>query len=236
MSATERDNWNTLLVGANRGLGLGLAKAMLQKGWTVTATFRHGADDGGLRALRDEYSPRLTLEELDLGSPAEVDNFPAKLSNRQLDLLVFSGATSGPAHRSVMAVTVEECGELFFVNALGPVRLAHLLVDRVVPEEGVIAFVSSVQGSVERNPTGANALYRASKGALNSLTRSFFLSTGSRFAVLSLHPGWVKTSMGGEGATVEIDDSANGLLTVIRRHRGNHTHQYLDYQGGTIPW
>jgi NAD(P)-dependent dehydrogenase (short-subunit alcohol dehydrogenase family) len=236
MQVSDTGQWRTLVVGANRGLGLGLTDAMLRMGWTVIGTSRKGTDGRALHALSDEYPGALVLEHLDLGNPVDLDEFSTKVSGPPLDLVIFNGATSGPVHRSVTAVTLEECGQLFFVNSLGPVRLAHLLVDKVLPEKGVFAFISSVQGSVERNQNGANALYRASKAALNSLSRSFFMSTGSRFAVLSLHPGWVKTSMGGADATVEIEDSAVGLLEVIRHHRGDHAHRYLDYLGATIPW
>jgi NAD(P)-dependent dehydrogenase (short-subunit alcohol dehydrogenase family) len=114
--------------------------------------------------------------------------------------------------------------------------LAWRLIGNVTPRNAVFAFVSSVQGSIERNPTGANPLYRASKAALNSLSRSFYLSTGREFAVLSLHPGWVKTAIGGPGATVEVTESAQGLFDVICKNRHLKEHQYLDYLGATIPW
>lgn len=225
-----------LVVGANRGIGLGLVQTLLSGGWDVVATSRPHADITDLDALRAAQPGALTLENLDLADPGQVDAFPARLQGPPLDVAIFNGATPGPEHRSVQDITVSECAELFFVNALGPVRLAWGLVDKVTSDHPVFAFISSVQGSIERNPTGANPLYRASKAALNSLNRSFYLATGQQFAVLSLHPGWVKTPIGGPDAPVEVMESAQGLIDVICKHRQLKEHQYLDYQGAPIPW
>ena len=225
-----------LVVGANRGIGLGLVRVLLGHGWHVVATSRPDADNGELLALRAVHPGGLVLEHLDLGDPDQLDAFPGQLQGQPLDVAIFNGAAPGPEHRSVQDVTLTECAELFFVNALGPTRLAWRLIGNVTPRNAVFAFVSSVQGSIERNPTGANPLYRASKAALNSLSRSFYLSTGREFAVLSLHPGWVKTAIGGPGATVEVTESAQGLFDVICKNRHLKEHQYLDYLGATIPW
>lgn len=225
-----------LVLGANRGIGLGLVRVLLSRGWDVVATSRPRADTSDLRALRAAQPGALTLENLDLAKPDQLDAFPARLQGPPLDVAIFNGAAPGPGHRSVQDVTVSECAELFFVNALGPTRLAWCLVDKVAPENAVFAFISSVQGSIERNPTGANPLYRASKAALNSLSRSFYLATGQEFAVLSLHPGWVKTAIGGPDAPLEVMESAQGLFDVICKNRHRKEHQYLDYLGAPIPW
>jgi NAD(P)-dependent dehydrogenase (short-subunit alcohol dehydrogenase family) len=225
-----------LVVGANRGIGLGLVQILLSRGWHVVATSRPGANISDLSALGAAEPGALTLENLDLSDPEQLDAFPARLQGPPLDVAIFNGATPGPEHRSVQDATVSECAELFFVNALGPARLAWRLIDSVTPDTAVFAFISSVQGSIERNPTGANPLYRASKAALNSLSRSFYLSTGREFSVLSLHPGWVKTPIGGPDAPVEVLESAQGLVDVICKNRHRKEHQYLDYLGAPIPW
>ncbi|KAF1030705.1 MAG: C-factor [Pseudomonas sp.] len=97
--------------------------------------------------------------------------------------------------------------------------------------------MSSGLGSVT-NPEGANlALYKASKAALNSLTNTFITQLGEQqLTVLSLHPGWVKTDMGGENAEIDVHTSVRGLVDQVYAYAGKGGHHFIDYQGKTIPW
>jgi NAD(P)-dependent dehydrogenase (short-subunit alcohol dehydrogenase family) len=123
-----------------------------------------------------------------------------------------------------------------FTNAIAPIRLARDLLDRIRPGSGVLAFTSSVMGSVAQN-TGGHELYRASKAALNSLSRGLYGEIGGRkITVLTLHPGWVRTDMGGSSAAVSVEDSARGLVDVITREASSHRHAFLDYTGKSIAW
>jgi NAD(P)-dependent dehydrogenase (short-subunit alcohol dehydrogenase family) len=143
---------------------------------------------------------------------------------------------SGPEHKSASLATASETGELMFTNAIAPIRLARSLIDHVRPGSGVVAFTSSYMGSVAENP-GGHELYRASKAALNSLTRGLWGEIrGRNLTVLSLHPGWVRTAMGGPDAAVSVEDSASGMVSVIERQSGAHQHRFLDYTGRELPW
>jgi NAD(P)-dependent dehydrogenase (short-subunit alcohol dehydrogenase family) len=107
----------------------------------------------------------------------------------------------------------------------------------VTPDTGVVGFMTSRLGSVEGASAGGMELYRASKAALNSFTRSFAARHGDKgWAVLSLHPGWVKTDMGGPGAAIDVATSVKGLATVIERAQRDRKSGYFDYAGDTIPW
>jgi short-subunit dehydrogenase len=91
-------------------------------------------------------------------------------------------------------------------------------------------------GSVAENP-GGHELYRASKAALNSLSRGLWSELrGRNLTLLSLHPGWVRTDMGGANAAVSVEDSAAGLVSVIEKQSGAHQHRFLDYTGKELPW
>ena len=123
-----------------------------------------------------------------------------------------------------------------FTNAIAPIRLARQLIPLLRERGSALAFTSSVMGSVAQNP-GGHELYRASKAALNSLTRGLASELGGReIALLTLHPGWVRTDMGGPSAAVGVEDSAKGLVTVIEREKGKPGHRFLDYTGAAIPW
>jgi NAD(P)-dependent dehydrogenase (short-subunit alcohol dehydrogenase family) len=224
-----------LIIGGNRGIGLGVVKELLQRGWRVIATARKPAAATELSALTARYPGRLSVEELDMGDGPGVDAF-ARQMTEPVDVLLFNAGIAGPQHRSAQSATVGEIGELMFVNAVAPIRLARALAGRVRGGAGIIAFTSSAMGSVSQN-TGGHELYRASKAALNSLTRGLWTELqGKNLTVLTLHPGWVRTDMGGSSAAVSIEDSARGLAEVLEREAGAHDHKFLDYRGKAIPW
>ncbi len=226
-----------LIVGANRGLGLGLVRTLLARGYNVIGTARDPEAAADLAALSAENPGRLSVLSVDLADPADIDAFPARLSAPVLDVLFINAGVAGPAHRSVAEATPEEIGALMFVNAVAPIRLARALLDRVAEGNGVLAFMSSLMGSVEANTAGNHELYRASKAALNSLTRGLFATLGGRkITVLSLHPGWVRTDMGGALAPLDIETSVRGLADVLAREAGSHRHGFVDYAGAELPW
>lgn len=221
-----------LIIGASRGLGLGLAKQLHADGWQVIATVR---DPQAAEAL--QVMPGVRIEALNIDDGAALEALAERLQGEVFDLLLVNAGILGPAHQSTSAATAAELGQLFMTNAVAPIRLAERLLGQIHPASGVLAFMSSVLGSVA-NPEGAElALYKASKAALNSLTNSLVCSLAEpRPTVLSLHPGWVKTEMGGPGASVEIATSCQGLVTQIERHAGLGGHHFIDYQGQSIPW
>ena len=225
-----------LIVGGNRGIGLGVTKDFLAQGWEVIATARQPAQAAELQDLASASNGRLTIPRLDMSDPVEVDGFGATLGGKTFDAVLVNAGISGPAHRSASEVTPEEIGALMFVNAIAPVRLARSLAGQVRSGSGVIAFTSSVMGSVADN-SGGHELYRASKAALNSLSRGLWGELGGRkLTLVSLHPGWVRTDMGGQSAAVSVDDSAAGIVSVLQQQSGAHQHRFLDYTGKEIRW
>ncbi len=227
-----------LIVGANRGLGLGLVRELLTRGYDLIATARDPAKAGDLASLAAANRGRVTMEALDMNDLVALDGFAARVSGKTLDLLFVNAGVSGPAHKDAMQATIEEIGALMFTNAVAPVRLARHLLGNMREDSGVIAFMSSVMGSVAGNLAGTSGLYRASKAALNSLTRGFYHSglEGRKITVLSLHPGWVRTDMGGPSAAVGIEESVKGLADVLAAQKFSHTHRFLDYRGEVIAW
>jgi NAD(P)-dependent dehydrogenase (short-subunit alcohol dehydrogenase family) len=185
-----------LVVGASRGIGMGVTKEFLARGWDVIATARDPASAAALHKLAAAHLGRLTIPRLDMNAPAEVDGFAETLGGKVLDAVLVNAGVSGPPHNSASAATATEIGELMFTNAIAPVRLARSLATHIRQGSGVLAFSSSYMGSVAENP-GGQELYRASKAALNSLTRGLWTELRRRdLTVISLHPGWVRTDMG----------------------------------------
>jgi NAD(P)-dependent dehydrogenase (short-subunit alcohol dehydrogenase family) len=225
-----------LIVGANRGIGLGVTKAFLAHGWEVIATAREPDKAALLQALAASHPGRVAIPRLDINDAAAVDGFAGTLGGKTLDAVLVNAGVAGPDHRSASAATAEEIGALMFTNAIAPVRLARSLADHVRPGSGVVAFTSSVMGSVAINP-GGHELYRASKAALNSLTRGLWGElSGRKLTMVSVHPGWVRTDMGGAAVAVSVEDSAAGVVAVIEAQSGAHRHRFLAYTGEELPW
>lgn len=221
-----------LIVGASRGLGLGLAKQFSAEGWKVIGTVRDPSRAEALKAAG------VQVEALDIADAASVEALNERLSGTELDVLYINAGISGSRQLSVDNASDQDVGQLFVTNAIGPVRLAKRMTPRVKPDTGVIVFMTSIMGSVETGPGMGMPLYGASKAALNHLTRTFVAELGedSGLTVISMHPGWVKTDMGGEEAPLDIETSCRGMVEQVTRASGQGGHRYIDYQGQPLPW
>ena len=221
-----------LLIGASRGLGLGLARAYLAEGWRVIATQRKL---GPLAALAAEAGEgRLVVEELEVTDDAALAALRGRLAGEHLDLLFVNAGISHDKQKPIGVVEVEDFNRLLVTNALAPMRVIELFADLVVPD-GTIAAMSSVLGSVANNTAGGHEVYRASKAALNTLLRSYAARHAER-SVVALHPGWVRTDMGGADAAIGVEESVAGLVKTLAQCGGKPGCVYRDYQGETIPW
>lgn len=224
-----------LIAGASRGIGLGLVKAFLAKGDRVHAIVR-SADNPSLNELATLHPGQLKVQACDLASTGAAVEITDALAGTCLDLAIFNAGISGPEHQDERQVVADELAELFLINAIAPLRLAKALAPSLSPN-GVLAFMSSQMGSVELARSASMPLYGASKAALNSLLQSWAHSAEPPQAtLLALHPGWVKTDMGGESAPLSVEDSAAGLVSTIVAHQGAGGCHFVDYQGATLPW
>lgn len=222
-----------LIIGASRGLGLGLAKRFASEGWQVIATARDPQRADELKAIAN-----IRIEPLDIDDAEGVDALARQISGTTLDVLYINAGTSGTRALSAETASHEEVSQLFVTNAVAPVRLARRMLPLVDPRAGVITFMSSIMGSVETGPGMGMPLYGASKAALNHLTRTFVTGLGEAtdLTVLSMHPGWVKTDMGGAEAPLDIETSCRGMVEQVTRAAGQGGHRFIDYQGKTLPW
>ena len=179
----------------------------------------------------------MQIEKLDMDDQQAVIALAQRLKDRTFDLLFVNAGVKGPANQEPGYATLAEVGQLFFTNAVAPINLAQRFVGQIRKDTGVLAFMSSVLGSVTI-PDGSDlALYKASKAALNSMTNSFITQLGEpKPTVLSLHPGWVKTDMGGENAHIDVETSVRGLVDQVNAYTGKGGHHFVDYKGDTIAW
>ncbi len=225
---------HVLIAGASRGLGLGLVQAFLARGDRVHAIVR-SAGNAALTELAARHPDQLQVQVCDLAGERAAAEIADALGDARLDVALFNAGISGPAHQDERQATRDELAELFLVNAIAPLRLAKALAPRLA-RDGVLAFMSSQMGSVELALSASMPLYGASKAALNSLLQSWSHSAEPPATLLALHPGWVKTDMGGAGAPLSVEQSVAGLVTTIAAHRGAGGCHFVDYQHQILPW
>lgn len=223
-----------LIIGGSRGLGLGLVGEHLARGWQVTTTVRTGSPE--LEALARQGDGRLMIERVDITRPAEVAALAQRLDGRTFDLLFLNAGIMSGRGLPLADVAEADIVSIFVTNSISPIRVADALLGRVAPG-GMVAFMSSVLGSIGTNDDGRAELYRASKAALNSLIRSFRARHATTdLTVLAMHPGVVRTAMGGPGAPLDIATSVRGIADVIARRWGSGGQAFVDYRNEIIPW
>jgi NAD(P)-dependent dehydrogenase (short-subunit alcohol dehydrogenase family) len=224
-----------LVVGASRGLGLGLAKELYSRGWNVTGTVRDPRKSDGLVQLAAASGGRVEIESIDIDNPQELEALAGRLKGRRYELLIVNAGISG-SQSPIEKATDEDLVRVMQTNAIAPIRVAQRLLSQVT-DGGKIAFMTSLMGSVADNGSGGFDLYRISKASLNMLTRSFVANAAKdrNVTVLSLHPGWVRTDMGGPAAPLTVQESVQGLVDVLEGKHGRK-HLFLDYRGRELPW
>ncbi|WOR15756.1 SDR family oxidoreductase [Hyphomonas sp. FCG-A18] len=219
-----------LITGANRGIGLELVKAYIARDDIVIATCREPAKADALQATGAE------VFQMDVSSDESVQAFAKALDGRAVDLLINNAGVGDRA--GLDNVDFETFAYVVNVNTLGPVRVLQALSDNVAAGAGKkIANISSQLGSIA-NATGDMGLaYRVSKAGLNMALKSATSNLAEKgISLLTLHPGWVATDMGGEQAPVHPEESAAGLVKVIDANGVSGELHFLDWQGTVLPW
>ena len=224
-----------LIVGASRGLGLGLAKEYLKRGWRVVATVR-GPERTQLHDLTTQADGRLEIAAVDINEPAQINALRQHLQGRAFDLLFVNAGVSNGPDETAADVSTEDYNHVMVTNALSPMRVIETLLSLVRPS-GTIGVMSSGLGSVADNDNGGFEIYRASKAALNTLMRSFAARhAGDPTVLLLIAPGWVRTDMGGPHADLSVEESVRGVVDTISGQSGKPGLHFLNYRGQAIRW
>ncbi|MCA8933505.1 MAG: SDR family oxidoreductase, partial [Rhodospirillaceae bacterium] len=205
-----------------------------EAGWAVLAGARKPEGIAELMALEGDIS----AVQLDIADPASVAIMAERLRGVPIDLMVNNAGVYGPRTLRPGALDFAAWREVLEVNLIGSLRAADAFIDHVLDGEmRKIAFVTSKMGSITDNTSGGAYAYRASKAALNAAVRSLAIDLEDRgVTVTLLHPGWVRTDMGGPGALIGTEESVAGMRQVISRVGGDETGQFWNYDGTPIPW
>lgn len=220
-----------LITGANRGIGLEMARQLSERGVKVIGTARKPGEADELKTLGAQ------VEQLDVIDERSVAALAERLEGVPIDVLINNAGVGGLRAPGIASVDFNDMAFTFNVNSIGPMRVTQALLDNLeAGDKRQVVSLSSMLGSIEMN-TGGLYAYRASKTALNSLNKTLSAELGPRgYTCVVVHPGWVKTRMGGEAAPVAVEDSVAGLIGVIDGLTPASNGMFISYQGETLPW
>jgi NAD(P)-dependent dehydrogenase (short-subunit alcohol dehydrogenase family) len=222
-----------LITGANRGIGLELTRRYAADGWTVIAACREPQSATALKAIRG-----VSVEALDVTDYTAVDKLAQTYDGTAIDLLLNNAGIYGNRDGALKVSDFDTYLQVLQVNSVAPMKLALAFLPHLKATKGgaKIATISSRMGSISQSGGGSYA-YRASKAAINAGMHNLALDLkSSGISCITLHPGWVKTDMGGAGADIDVATSAAGLKKVIDGLTLKDTGKFYNYDGGEIPW
>ncbi|MBS0288501.1 MAG: SDR family oxidoreductase [Proteobacteria bacterium] len=225
-----------LITGSNRGLGLEFTRQYAIEGWRVIACCRNVNDAADLQMLKTQYS-NIEILSLDVTDEEQLKSLQQKI-NFPIDILI-NNAGFLEVDPPLGDISSQTMIKSFLINALGPLKLIEALKEQVAKSERkLIVVLSSSMGSISENSSGGYYSYRASKAALNMIMKSLSIDLApSHIDVLVLHPGWVKTRMGGASAQLQTQDSVKGMRQVIENYPSSPgTVKFMRYNGEIIPW
>lgn len=227
-----------LITGANRGLGLEHARRYAQRGVEVFATARSPGSADALHALAAAYPGRFTVLHYDAADPHAPASIKEALADTPLDLLLANAGAVGESGQALGNIHVEAVLELIRINALAPLKLVEALIYNItLSERKLVALQSSRMGSMGENKAGGSYEYRLSKVAVNMIARNLAVDLRPRgVQVVALHPGWVRTRMGGSNAPVAVEAAVAGQQQLLDGLTAEHSGRFFNYDGTELPW
>ena len=229
----------TLITGANRGIGLEFSRQLAEDGWCVLACSRDLEKSDALNKLAAEYPERITLYALDVTNHGQIEKLSQTLANKPIDLLINNaGVFPDINDRSFGQTDYDSWAHAFLVNTMAPLKIAEEFIDQVTQSSRkTIVTITSKMGSVADNGRGGSYIYRSSKSAVNMVIKSIAIDLESNDIIsVLLHPGWVRTDMGGPSGLISVEQSVSGMLSVIREVTSADSGKFIAYDGQIIPW
>ena len=236
---------SVLITGANRGLGWGLLKLYVAGGWRVFACTRDPAKAKDLNDLAAKSGGKVTVHKLDIENHASIDALAKDLKGQPIDVLLnvagYYGAKIVTEPGGLQEFGSSDYGEwdkIYRINVMGPMKVAEAFIGNVeASSQKKIVTLSSIIGSIAANDVGKMYPYRASKAAINAVMKSMAIDLAPKGIIaIPIHPGWVRTDMGGPSADIDVETSVTGMKKVIDELKPSDTGKFMVYDGSTLPW
>ncbi len=227
-----------LITGANRDLGLEFVKQYANAAWQVIACCRNPALASALQELASQHS-NIQIETLDVADFDQIDQLAHKLVKHPIDVLINNAGVYGDIRaRGFKHLDYHAWTQNFIVNSQAPLRMVEAFFQNLKQgQQKLIVNISTLMASITDNTSGGSILYRSSKAALNATMKSLAIDLHDQgIGVLILHPGWVKTDMGGPNGLIDADESVSGMRRIIADFTLEQSGNFLNYDGSGMPW
>ncbi len=223
-----------VVTGASRGIGLEFVRVLAARGNRVIAAVRDPASAKDLAALQGS----LRIVPLDVSDPASIRGLSSRIGDEPIDVLINNAGVASRGSKHLADIDAAEMAAVFMVNSIAPMLVVRALVANLRKgERKAIVQITSQLGSIANNTGGSSYGYRASKSALNQLNRSLANELRPEgFTCAAMHPGWVRTDMGGTGADLTVQESVAHMLRVIDGLTPDRSGAFLNYDGAPLPW
>lgn len=218
-----------LIVGASRGIGLELTRQYLADGARVFATARSDAALAQLRGLGAR------VLRLDVADAASASGLAWQIDGEAFDTVVVNAGVYGPSSSGLQPPSEEDFDQVMHTNVLGPMRVIPQLADALAAGAR-LGVISSRMGSMGLRASASGWLYRASKAAVNSVLKDASIALAGQAICVALHPGWVRTDMGGAGAELDVADSARDLRRTLNGLTAADNGRFLNHDGQPLAW
>ena len=218
-----------LVVGASRGIGLEFVRQYRADGERVTATARDNAGLARLAALGADALP------LDVTDATSASSLASHLDGIALDVAIVSAGVYGPRTSGLEAPSAADFDAVMHTNVLGAMRVLPQIAEALAPGAR-LALISSRMGSIGPRTSTAGWLYRASKAAVNSVLKDASTALQGKAVCVALHPGWVRTDMGGAGADLDVRDAVANMRRTLAALTPADNGRFLNHDGQGIDW
>jgi len=224
-----------LITGANRGIGLEFTKQYAADGWQVIACCRNPQSADDLQALASQYK-NIQVYALDVADFTQIDALALQLKAQKVDVLLNNAGVYPDS--SLGGLDYAAWAEAFKINSMAPLKVAQAFsVHLANGTLKKIATLSSKMGSLDDNTSGGSYIYRSSKTAVNMVMKSLALDVKAQgISVVTLHPGWVQTDMGGPNGLINTHTSVTGMRQVITDLSLRNSGKFIAYDGKEIAW
>ncbi len=229
---------NILVTGANRGIGLEMVRYGLDKGWRVFACCRHPQQADELLSLAGGSAGQASVHIADMLELATIQALSYELRNEAVDLLVNNAGVYGSKKNRFGAVDARDWLQTFQVNSIAPLKMVEAFVEQIgMSRQKKVICISSKMGSMSDNGYGNSYIYRSSKAALNAVVKSLSIDLKDRKIItVAMHPGWVKTDMGGPNAEISTTHCVERLFSIAQSLTLEDSGRFIDIDGSDIGW
>jgi len=229
---------NILITGANRGIGLEMVRYSMEQGWRVFACCRNPHNADKLFNIAKLSNGQISVHIADMSELSTIQALSYELRNDAIDILINNAGIYGSEKNKFGSVDVESWLQTFQVNSIAPLKMVEAFSQQLqMGKQKVVACMSSKMGSMADNGYGSSYIYRSSKAALNAVVKSLSIDLKEQGIItVALHPGWVKTDMGGPNAEISTRECVEQLFSQLSQLKVQDSGRFIDIDGTDIPW